>query len=130
MTAIDEQEELVETYLKLDQAKQKLEKDFEEIKQKLVDFSRSNKRKTLRSGKITLTVMVKERTVFPKLNQPGRKEVEKILKNSGDYNNILSFDVVKLAEAYDNKTLPDSVREELKSYLKTENLVKIFLNRP
>ncbi len=128
MVANDEQEQLVEEYLKLDQAKQKLEKDFQEIKQKLVNFSRSNKRKTLKSGKTILTVMVKERTVFPKLNQPGRKEVEKIIKNSGNLNDILSFDVVKLAEAYDKRTLSDSVRELLKPYIKTEDLVKVFLN--
>ncbi|MCX6817221.1 MAG: hypothetical protein NTZ93_05130 [Candidatus Beckwithbacteria bacterium] len=130
MTDTDEQKQLVDEYLKLDQVKQGLEANLKAIREKLVEFSRSHQRKTLRSGKTSLTVMVKSRTVFPKLDQPGRREIEAIIKESGILNDVLSFDVIKLAEAYDNKTLPDSVRKQLKSFVKTEEMVKIYLNEP
>jgi len=61
------------------------------------------------------TVSAKNRTVFPKSNQPGRKDLEAAVKNAGYWKEVLSFDVVKLAEAYDDKRLPADLQEKLKT---------------
>src|SRR3989344_5828531 len=94
---------LVKEYLDCLQAKAAAYEKLQAAKLKLLDYSLANKKKTLFTPTGKVTVSVKNRTVFPKYNQPGRRDLEAAVKAAGYLEEVLSFDVVKLAEAYDDK---------------------------
>lgn len=97
-------------------------------KQKLLEYSQSIKKKTLYTKSGSVTVSVKNRTVFPKYNQPGRKDLEAAVKDAGFLDSVLSFNVIKLAEAYDDRRLPPNLQEKLKPLARTDRQIRIFVN--
>lgn len=120
-------QDLVTEYLNLYRQRNLLEEKINFLKEKIVAFSKSTKIKTLIKDKNILHVFYKTRTVFPKSNEKGRKEVEEIMKKSGQWDEVITFDIVKLAQSYDNKKLPDLVRQKLEQWAKQEEVVKIYL---
>ena len=52
------------------------------------------------------------------------------VKDSGYWDQAQSFDVVKLAEAYDNNKLPEELKSRLAPLAQTDRLVRIFVNEP
>ncbi|MDP2586218.1 MAG: hypothetical protein Q8P32_00380, partial [Candidatus Komeilibacteria bacterium] len=86
------------------------------------------KKKTLYTKGGSVTVSVKNRTVFPKSDQPGRKELEAAVKAAGYLDKVQSFDLLKLAEAYDNQRLPGELQEKLKPLARTDRQIRIFVN--
>lgn len=129
MTKVNpEAEALVNEYLDCLKAKAVFDEKLSLAKQKLLEYSQANKKKTLYTQTGSVTISVKQRTVFPKYNQPGRKELEAAVKDSGYWNEALSFDVIKLAEAYDQKQLPQALQIKLAALAKTEPQIRIFVN--
>jgi len=129
MAKVDPQAQmLVDEYLDCLRAKETVDEKLKAAKQKLLDYSQAIKKKTLftQSGKVT--VSVKNRTVFPKSDQPGRRELEAAVKDSGYWDETQSFDVIKLAEAYDNRQLPADLAEKLRPLAKSDRQVRIFVN--
>lgn len=123
-----EAQALVDEYLDCLKAKAVFDEKLAIAKQKLLEYSQANKKKTLFTKTGSVTISVKKRTVFPKYNQPGRKELEAAVKDFGYWNEALSFDVIKLAEAYDQKQLPEALRIKLAALAKTEPQIRIFVN--
>lgn len=123
-----EAEVLVNEYLDCLKAKAVFDEKLTAAKQKLLEYSQANKKKTLYTQNCSVTISVKKRTVFPKYNQPGRKELEKAIKDAGYWSEAQSFDVIKLAEAYDNQQLPEELRAKLAALAKVEPQIRIFVN--
>ncbi len=119
---------LVDEYRDCLRSKEALDQRLQAAKQKLLDYSQSNKKKTLFTQSGSVTVSVKNRTVFPKSDQPGRKELVAAVKAAGYWDKAQSFDVLKLAEAYDDRQLPADLTENLKPLAKTDRQVRIFVN--
>lgn len=126
MGEIKKIEEIVKEYLQLLKQKEDLEERLELLKQKLADFSKKNKKKGFVWENEILVVSVKKKTIFPKKKEAGRKELEEILQNSGEMDKAITFDILKLAEAYDDKKLSSELREKLKPFTKTEEVVRIY----
>ena len=125
MAKVDRQAQaLVDEYRECLRAKEALDAKLAAAKQKLLEYSQSIRKKTLFTQSGSVTVSVKNRTVFPKYNQPGRKDLEA----AGYLEEVLSFDVVKLAEAYDDKRLPPDLQEKLKPLAHTDRQIRIFVN--
>ena len=129
MAKIDSQAQvLVDEYRECLRAKEAVDTRLAAAKQKLLEYSQSIRKKTLFTQSGSVTVSVKNRTVFPKSDQPGRKELEAAVKAAGYWDKAQSFDVIKLAEAYDDHQLPADLTERLKSLAKADRQVRIFVN--
>lgn len=121
---------LVDEYLECLRSKKIFDEKLKDAKQKLLEYSQANKQKTLYTQTGSVTVSVKKRTVFPKYNQPGRKELVAIVKAAGYWNQAMSFDVIKLAEAYDANKLPDELKSQLAPFSRSDQQIRIFVNEP
>lgn len=119
---------LAAEYLAALAGKQAVDARFQAAKQSLLDYSVKSKRKFFPFPTGRLTVSVKQRTVFPKYNQPGRRELEAAVKTSDWWDKSLSFDVIKLAEAYDAGRLPHLLAGRLTKLAKSEPQVRIFVH--
>lgn len=119
---------LVDEYLNCLKSRQVLEEKLSLAKQKLLDYSQASKKKTLFTQTGSVTISVKSRTVFPKYNQKGRGELEKAVKDAGYWDKALSFDVIKLAEAYDDNQLPPELQSALAPFAQKDRQIRIFVN--
>ena len=119
---------LVDDYLDCLQSKAAADDKLQAAKQKTLDYSQSVKKKTIFYSAGSVTVSVKNRTVFPKSDQPGRKELVAAVKAAGYWDKTQSFDVIKLADAYDDRELPAELAEKLRPLAKSDRQVRIFVN--
>lgn len=81
--------------------------------------------KHLKSGNTLLKVYQGERTVFPKVDAPGRREVMDIMYQPREYKHLVTFDIVKLGLAYDKNQLSPELKDKLKPYTKTEPFIRV-----
>ena len=119
---------LVDEYLQCLRSKETFDEKLKAAKQKLLEYSLTNKKKTLYTQTGSVTVSVKKRTAFPKYNQPGRKELEAAVKAAGYWDKAMSFDVIKLAEAYDDGRLPEKLKSQLAPFSRPDQQIRIFVN--
>lgn len=118
-------DKFVKQYLKLQKKKDILEEKISKLKQKIADFSKESRLKTLKSGNTLLFVTHKLKTVFPKVGEAGRKQLEEIMRVSGEWKQAITFDIVKLGQAFDKKKLSESLMKKLKPFTRKEEMIRI-----
>ena len=119
-------QDLVDQYLSLLNERNELEEEFLAHKQKIAEFSKTSNMKTLKSGNILLYVFTKLKTVFPKKGAKNRKIIEDIMRQSKEWKHAITFDVVKLGQAFDKKKLSKTLMEKLEPYIKKEEKVRMY----
>lgn len=123
---LQQAEDLVNQYLKLQQQKDLLEEKILLLKQKIASFSKKSNMKTLKSANTLLYVFFKSKTMFPKKGEPGRKKIEEIMRKSGEWKHAITFDIVKLGYAYEKKRLSKNLMEKLEPFIHKEEVAKIY----
>jgi hypothetical protein len=121
--------DLVDEYLKLISDQKALQSQIDSLKQTIAKFSLESNMKHLKSGNMLLKVYQGERTVFPKVDAPGRREVMDIMYKSQEYKHSVTFDIVKLGLAYDKNQLSAELKDKLKPYTKTEPFIRVFTGK-
>jgi len=119
-------QDLVDQYVKLISDQKALQSQIDSLKQTIAKFSQDTNQKHLKSGNMLLKVFQGERTVFPKVDAPGRREVMDIMYKSQEYKHSVTFDIVKLGLAYDKNQLSPELKDKLKPYIKTEPFIRVF----
>ncbi len=120
-------EELTNEYLLWLKKKDEAEEKLEGIKEEIVVLAKEKNVKKIKSGKTLLLIVSQSETRFPQLGKQGRKELEEIIKNSGELEGMLTFDIIKLGNAYDEGKLNKELMEKLKPYAKREKTTKIVV---
>ncbi|MDZ7587088.1 MAG: hypothetical protein U0946_04980 [Patescibacteria group bacterium] len=116
---------LVDQYVKLISDQKTLQSQIDSLKQTIAKFSKESNLKHLKSGNMLLKVYQGERTVFPKVDAPGRREVIDIMYKSPEYKYSVTFDIVKLGLAYDKNQLSADLKDKLKPYAKQEPFIRV-----
>lgn len=88
---------------------------------------KENNIKTLKSDNHLLYVASRLKTVFPKKQEKGRKQVEEIMRQSKEWKQAIAFDIVKLGLAFDKKKLSKDLMEKLRPYTHQEESTKVVL---
>lgn len=118
-------QELVDQYLELQAKQDKIEQDLDDLKKFIAVFSKETNQKQLKSGNTILKVRQYEKTVFPKVDEKGRKEVEDIMRQSKEWKQAITFDIVKLGLAYDKKKLSENLMDKLEPYTDKEEVIRV-----
>lgn len=105
---------LVNEYLALKQERTDLDSRLATLEDRIASYCRRHKTKTLRTPKHLLFIVQKLRTVFPKKDDPLRPKLESILKSFPQKEQFISYDVIKLGQAYDRRRLPQKLLTLLK----------------
>lgn len=116
---------LVDQYVKLISDQKALQSQIDSLKQTIAKFSLESNMKHLKSGNMLLKVYQGEKTVFPKVDAPGRREVMDIMYKSQEYKHSVTFDIVKLSLAYDKNQLSADLKDKLKPYTKQEPFIRV-----
>ena len=122
---LSQAKDLVNQYVKLISDQKALQSQIDSLKQTIAKFSEESNMKHLKSGNMLLKVFQGERTVFPKVDQPGRREVMDIMYKSQEWKYSVTFDIVKLGLAFDKNQLTQDLKDKLKPYIKTEPFIRV-----
>ena len=126
---LSQAKDLVNQYVKLISDQKALQSQIDSLKQTIAKFSQESNMKHLKSGNMLLKVFQGERTVFPKVDQPGRREVMDIMYKSQEYKHSVTFDIVKLGLAYDKNQLSPELKEKLKPFVKQERFIRVTIGK-
>jgi len=126
---LQQAKDLVDQYLKLISDQKALQSQIDSLKQTIAKFSQESNMKHLKSGNMLLKVFQGERTVFPKVDQPGRREVMDIMYKSQEYKHSVTFDIVKLGLAFDKNQLSPELKEKLKPFVKQEPFIRVTIGK-
>lgn len=121
----DQAKTLADQYLKLLADQKSLQSQIDQLKQQLADYCRKNETDNLVSGNTRLKVSQGDHTVFPKAEEPGRREVMDIMYKSQEWKYSVTFDIVKLGLAFDKNQLSGDLKEKLEPYIKTEPFIRV-----
>ena len=117
--------DLADQYLKLLSDQKTLQSQIDSMKQTLAKFCEDNQVDELQSGNTRLKVSQGDRTMFPKAEEQGRREVMDLMYKSQEWKYSVTFDIVKLGLAYDKNQLSGDLKEKLKPYIKTEPFIRV-----
>ena len=123
----DKLRQLVSQYILLQGKIQQAETELAALKTQIVDQAKKEKVKKVRTRTHELYLVSQSETRFPQLGQPSRKQVEKIIKESGELDKVMGFDIIKLSNAYDEGKLSSKLRKALEPFAKKVRLTKIRL---
>jgi len=126
---LSQAKDLVNQYVKLISDQKALQSQIDSLKQTIAKFSEESNMKHLKSGNMLLKVFQGERTVFPKVDQPGRREIMDIMYKSKEYKHSVTFDIVKLGLAYDKNQLSPELKEKLKPFVKQEPFIRVTIGK-
>ena len=117
--------DLADQYLKLLSDQKTLQSQIDSMKQTLAKFCEDNQVDELQSGNTRLKVSQGDRTMFPKAEEQGRREVMDLMYKSQEWKYSVTFDIVKLGLAYDKNQLSGDLKEKLNPYIKTEPFIRV-----
>lgn len=117
--------DLANRYLKLLADQKSLQSQIDELKQQMADYCQENNTQELITGNTRLKVVSGNHTVFPKAEEPGRREVMEIMYQSSEWKYSVTFDIVKLGLAYDKNQLSAELKDKLKPFVKTEPFIRV-----
>lgn len=121
-------DKLIDEYTSLQRAQDAIDERMITLKEEIVQFTERNNMNDIKSGNIILRVYKKIKTVFPKQNEFGRKQIEEIMRNSkSEWKHAISFDITKLSRAYDKKQLSESLRTKLQPFTKQEKISRVVM---
>ena len=122
-------QDLTSQYLYWHARKEKAEKKLDVLKEEIVVLAKEKRIKKIKSGKVYLYIITQSETRFPQLGEPGRKKVERIVKQSGELKDVVIFDIVRLGNAYDERKLSKDLMKKLKPFAKRERTTKIVVKK-
>ena len=117
--------DLADQYLKLLADQKTLQSQIDSMKQTLAKFCEENQVNELQSGNTRLKVSQGDRTMFPKAEESGRREVMDIMYKSQEWKYAVTFDIVKLGLAFDKNQLTQELKDKLKPYIKAEPFIRV-----
>ena len=87
--------DLADQYLKLLAYQKTIQSQIDELKKQMADFCRENETDNLVSGNNRLKISQGNHTVFPKAEEPGRREVMDLMYKSQEWKYSVTFDIVR-----------------------------------
>ncbi|MGB9911143.1 MAG: hypothetical protein ACPLKP_00910 [Microgenomates group bacterium] len=118
---------LVDEYILWLKKKEKIEKRLDGLKEAIIAKAKKEKIKKISTDDFQVLIISQSETRFPQINEPGRKELEKIVKESKELEKVMVFDIVALGNLYDQKKLSAELMEKLKPFAKQVKTTKLVI---
>ncbi len=133
LTPEDSREEdgraLVNRYAELKSKIAELEQLKDEVKDRLVRYSRENDVQYVYGSDRIANVKVYHNPWFPNKDDPQRGEFEQLLHEQGIYDEYTRLDTFGLSKAYQKDELPDEAAAQLEPYVTTKTVERVYLRQ-
>jgi putative RecB family exonuclease len=122
---------LVNEYASLSLERQKflddIEPKLERIKDALVAYAEKNKVKVVAGSDHRANIWTAEVVKAPNKNEPGREELEALIKKLGLWHDVSSLDTFTLSAIWKEKKWPEEFLKKLEPFLRKEKISRIYL---
>lgn len=127
--AADEGVRLANQLLEAKSQIDRLKRQYEELKELIVEFCRQRQVSVVagRGGRVTVKEFVQ--TIFPLKDEPNREALEALLKKLGRWEDVSQLDVHELKNIFDKKLWPDNLLSELRPFARTEPATRVTVSR-
>jgi len=122
-------QDLTSQYLYWEARIEKAQEKLDSLKKDIVILAKEKGVKKIKFGTTYLYIITQSETRFPQIGKPGRKDIEKIVKDSGELNDVVIFDIIRLGNAYDEKKLSINLMKKLEPFAKREKTTKIVVKK-
>lgn len=120
-------QQLVSQYLSWQNQKEKAEEKLSGLKTQIITQAQKDRIKKIAFDQGQMLIVSQTETRFPQFDEPGRKEVEKIVKSSGELQQVMVFDIITLGNLYDQKQLSPALMSKLHPFAKKTKTNKIVI---
>lgn len=118
---------LVSQYILLQGKIQQAETELATLKTQIVDQAKKEKIKKVKTQTHELYLVSQAETRFPPLGDPNRKQVEKIVKASGELDKVMGFDIIRLGNAYDEDRLSAKLMKALAPFAQKVKMTRVVV---
>ncbi|MEM5812725.1 MAG: PD-(D/E)XK nuclease family protein [Candidatus Aenigmatarchaeota archaeon] len=119
--------EYAELKAKRDKLLAEIDPKLEKIKEALVQYAEKNNLKAVAGSDYIARVWMAEVVKVPNKDEPGREEVESIVKRLGLWKDVSVLDTFALSKIIQNNDCPKEFIDKLMPYLRKEKLSRIYL---
>lgn len=120
-------EDLIKEYLDWVEKKKKTERKLEDLREEIIFRAKKEKIRKVIAGNRQILIVSQRETRFPQIGEPGRKEVEKIVRETEELEKVMVFDIVALGNLYDQRKLSPALMEKLRPFAKKVKTTKIVI---
>lgn len=128
--------QLVNKYAELAQKKNELKKEMELVEEEmqkvgeaLFDYAKKNNFEVVVGSDVKAKLKVYQKIRFPLKNTEERKELERIIKEAGKWEEVSSLDQWSLARIVEKKQWPQEILKKIENFQTTEEQKRIFLSK-
>src|SRR3990167_5924187 len=93
-----------------------IEMEKEEIRADLITYAKKEDMEIIKGSDHTVKVTFRERLKFPNTDDPKRRELEKLIRDAGLWNEVSRLDTNALEKAVDLGKLDEGVLEKVKQF--------------
>ncbi len=121
--------ELVDKYAEIKEKLSSLEEEKEQIKQKLIKYSKQHDLKNVYGTNHRASIYCYERMSFPRKNDPRRSAFFETLRKVGLWEELEIADVYELTKRINKNKIPKNIVDELDRFIEKSDYAKIYLNK-
>ncbi|MGC9308190.1 MAG: RecB family exonuclease [Thermoplasmatota archaeon] len=120
---------LVNRYAELKAKIAELEQLKDDVQERLVRYAENNDAQYVYGSDRIANVKVYHNPWFPNQDDPQRDEFEKLLRETGLYDEYTRLDTFALSKAFQKNELPDEAAEKLQPYVTTKTMERVYLRQ-
>lgn len=127
--AADEGVQLANRIAETKQELDRLEKQYEELKELIAEFCRQQNIRVVTGSSVRVAVKFGESTKFPGKNDPGRESLEEFIRRLGRWEEVSDVNTSELAKILKEKRWTPELLEQLRGFATTESTVRVDVAR-
>jgi putative RecB family exonuclease len=125
----DEGVKLVDEFARLKSEQSELQTRIEVQRERLIAFARQHNFRVIRGSGCTVTVVLRRRESFPGKNEPGREELEALLRRHGKWDESSELDTHRLVRIVHDGLWSESLLKAVMQYMTSKETTEIRIHR-
>lgn len=107
---------LVNRYAEIQRSISEYSQELEKVKEALIEYARKNQVEVIKGSDHKAIVRFYHSLSFPRKDEPGRAELDKLVRALGIWDKVSNLDTISLAKMIENKALPEQIASQIASH--------------
>jgi len=119
---------LVNRYVLLKEEEKRISEELEKVKAALEEYAEREKVENIAGSDAMVKIRCYQNLEFPGRKDPEREEMERVLKESGVWDEVSTVDIWKLSELFKDGRLPPELMEKVKRFVKLKSVKRFYIS--
>ncbi|MGQ9604004.1 MAG: RecB family exonuclease [bacterium] len=107
---------LVNRYAEIQRSINEYSQELEKVKEALIEYARKNQVEVIKGSDHKAIVRFYHSLSFPRKDEPGRAELDRLVRALGIWDKVSNLDTISLAKMIENKALPEQIASQIASH--------------